>query len=118
MYVLLVVAGVLVFFVPSLEVLATLQRALVYTWAGFFIGGAGLSAFGLLTGKLWGEAVGLPPASMATLGFGVVILLRSSQGGVSIAALIIGMMFVAYACGIVGRWLDVMTVIKISGDTR
>lgn len=118
MYILLTVAGVLVLVAPTLTVADSLATLLAHIWAYFFILGGTFSTYGLIRGVLWGEALGLPMASASTLMYGIIITERFVSDESGLGALIIGMLFIAYAFGLVGRWIEVMHILRIARQTK
>lgn len=113
MYVLLGIVGIIVLVVPSITISESIRGLFAHIGAYFFIVGGGFSTFGLLRGALWGEATGLPMAASATLAYGIVLVERyTALSGVG--GLIIGMLFIAYSFGLLGRWIEVMRMLDIS----
>jgi hypothetical protein len=110
MYLLYLVAGVIACVYPSQVILNAVQTTIAYLWSGFLVVGGGASLYGIVSDVWTGEIVGIPLAGSAQGIFGVALIAY----GTTSASAAIGLMFIAVGFGMIGRWIEVRQIAKIS----
>lgn len=111
MYLFFTVAGIFAFFFPAQAILDPLQGSLVYAWAGFLTAGGALSLISPARNTWSGELLGLPLLATSNVVFGLALL----GYGKTAAAIAIGLVFVGFGFGLLGRWFDIRRLAGIAG---
>jgi hypothetical protein len=116
MYLLLMVSGIFAFTYKSPAVSQYLQPWVLAVWASFFTFGGFASAFGILKGNWAGEAVGLPFLGSALSVYGTALVWSGFSRSNSVAV-VTGIILLAFAIGILGRWRESRRMLRIARDT-
>lgn len=111
MYLFFTLAGILAFFFPAQAILDAVQSSLVYAWAAFLTAGGGLSLISPTRNTWFGELLGLPLLSTSNVVFGLSLL----GYGKTAAAIAIGLVFLGFGFGLLGRWFDIRRLAGIAG---
>lgn len=112
MYLFYFVAGILALRFPSQVIMTAMQYGIAYVWASFLLIGGGVSLYGILRDTWTGEIVGIPLAGSANAIFGVALIAY----GTSSAAAPVGCIFIGISFGLLGRWIEVRHIAKISQE--